>query len=282
MKFSILSILLFQFIIYFTMPLSVTCEEYDNDFISLLEMVYGEGLLSQWGINSIDQMFEGIDLKGLKLLDLGSGLGMYDIYLAKKHDIELVVVDPQESLVKRANITLEKHKNKLIGNVCFLLMKNPYNLNEFSDDLFDIVFSKESILHVPNEVKDAYFKEIYRVLKPSGKVLIMDWMHNSPIYGDNTRKIMEMDGLSFQLLMPLEYEGLLKRSRFEIIQFTDTTFHHEQLSQQNIDAIISLKEIIKIKFGEDVYNYSIESWGYQRDAFQSRELLTGIFKATKK
>jgi len=256
-------------------------EEYDNDFIALVEMIYGEGLLSQGGLKSIDEMFYGIDLNGLKLLDLGSGLGMYDIYLAKHNRVEIVGLDPQEVLVQRANVNLEKSKNDLKGHVSFLLMRNPNNLNEFSDNYFDIVFSKESILHVPHEVKESYFKEIYRVLKPNGKIIIMDWMHSGPIYTANTRKMMEMDGIVYQLSTPFEYDKILKKAGFNNIELIDTTCQHAKISQQNIDTIISIEDKIKSRFGEDVYNYSLESWTYQRDAFKTRDLLTGIFKASK-
>lgn len=256
-------------------------KEYEDDFIALVEMVYGEGLLSQGGINSIDEMFHGINLDGLKLLDLGSGLGMYDIYLAKHNRVEIVGLDPQEVLVQKAKINLEKSKIDLKGTVSFLLMKNSDNLDEFLDNSFDIVFSKESLLHVPYEVKESYFKEIYRVLKPNGKIVIMDWMHTRPVYTANTKKMMEMDGIVFQLSTPVEYENFLKKAGFNDIALIDTTAQHAELSQQNINTIASLEEEIKSRFGEDAYHYSIESWTYQRDAFKTKELLTGIFKAWK-
>lgn len=256
-------------------------QEYDNDFISLVEMVYGEGLLSQGGIHSIDEMLYGIDLEGLKVLDLGCGLGMYDIYLAKYHNTEIIAVDPLEKLIQKANLNLEDHKKTLVGSVSFLVMKNPNNLNEFLDDSFDVVFSKESMLHVPYEAKENCFKEIYRVLKPGGKIIIMDWMHSSPVYTDDTRRMMEMDGLTFQLLTPLEYQNILKSSGFDHIELADTTLKHAEISQQNMDTIIAIEDRIKTQFGEDAYKYSLESWTYQRNAFQTRELLTGILRANK-
>jgi phosphoethanolamine N-methyltransferase len=294
MKFRTLFLIFLQIVIYLdlygTPPTKAShqeavntsvSEEYEDDFIALVEMIYGEGLLSQGGINSIDEMFHGINLDGLKLLDLGSGLGMYDIYLAKRNCVEIVGLDPQEILVQKANLNLEKAKNDLKGTVSFSLMKNPNNLNGILDNSFDVVFSKESILHVPYEVKESYFKEIYRVLKPDGKIIIMDWMHSGPIYTANTRKMMEMDGIVFQLSTPSEYENFLKKAGFNDIELIDTTLQHAQFSQQNINTIISIEEKIKSSFGEDAYNYSIESWTYQRDAFKTRELLTGIFKAYK-
>lgn len=290
MKVKILLFIFLQLIISLSLYSEGPCQEmgqtsfkdYEDEFISLIEMVYGEGLLSQGGVESINEMFQGIDLDGLKVLDLGSGLGVYDIYLAKHHQVELIGIDPQEKLVERANSNLRKAEKDLKGSVSFLLMRNTNNLNQFPNDYFDIIFSKESILHVPNEVKEGYFKEIYRTLKPGGKIVIMDWLRSGPTYQENTKKMMEMDGIPYNLLTPIEYQEVLKNAGFKNIKFSDITSQHAQLTQQNIDKIISLENKIKSQFGEDTYNYSLESWGYQRDAFRSRDLLTGILKAEKK
>lgn len=273
--------IIIQALICFNLSANETIEKYDEDFVALLEMVYGEGLLSQGGVDSINGMFEGIDLDGLKVLDLGSGLGMYDLYLAENNQVDIIGLEPQESLIKKANLNLEKAIHSLKGSVSFIKMGNLDRLDEFKDHSFDIVYSKEALLHVPHESKQLYFEEIYRVLKPGGKIIIMDWMHREPDYTANTKKMMEMDGINFYLVRPFEYENILKKAGFKQIELRDTTLHHVQLSQQNIDSILTMVEKIQNTFGEDIYHYSLESWTYQRDAFQTGELLTGIFKAIK-
>ncbi|KAF3361797.1 Methyltransferase domain protein [Chlamydiales bacterium STE3] len=289
MKFRSTFCVFLQFLVYVHLlsneiidkPASQYSQEYDNDFVELVEMVYGDGLLSQGGMESIDEMFHGINLNDLKVLDLGSGLGMCDIYLAKNFNVQITGIDPQNKLIQKANQHLQVAQKDLMGSVSFSLMKDPNNLNQFEDNFFDIIYSKESILHVPHEVKESYFKEIYRVLKPGGQIIIMDWMHSGIKYSENTKKMMEMDGLFFQLLTPQEYQSILKKTGFKNIELVDITSNSVQISQQNIDTIMQVADKIIRRFGADSYKYSLDSWAYQKDAFKNRELLAGILKATK-
>ena len=50
----------------------------------------------------VDSMLEGIDLTGKKVLDLGSGLGGIDFYLAQKYAVEIVGVDVEPFIVDKA------------------------------------------------------------------------------------------------------------------------------------------------------------------------------------
>ncbi len=256
-------------------------EEYNDDFLELIEIVYGKGFLSQGGKEAVAEIVKDVSLEGKKVLDLGSGLGAPDIYLAQHYAVDIVGVDPQRSMVTKALQAVEEAKASFKGKVTFQWMEDRLSLKQFSDGEFDLVISKESILHVPVEKKSAYFKEVVRVLKPGGQIAIMDWMHSSPSYSANTKKMMEMDGIAFCLVTPDEYQSLLEGVGFTNIHFIDTTAMHAGISQDNIDAIKGRAEQIQKRIGPATYEYCLESWGYQRDAFTSHELITGIFRAKK-
>ena len=245
--------------------------EYDDVFLELSEMIYGSGFLSQGGPSEIDAMFTGINLTGLKILDLGCGLGGPALYLAKNNAVEVVGIDPQVSIVQRAQNKLHDVLQDLKGKVSFTVMTNPTNLKQFADNSFDLVFAIESMLHVPFEIKLDYFKDMHRVVKEHGQIVILDWMP-APTNKEHS--------LPFHLLTVSEFYNLLEAAGFEDIQYTDTTSSRVTCALQNIDTIIARADEIKQRFGQQIYEHALQGWTFQRDAFESRNVQVGFFRAT--
>ena len=254
---------------------------YDRNFIALVEMIYGSGFLSQGGRASVQSMVEGLHLNGCKILDIGSGLGGPCLYLAEQYDCEITGLEPQEWMVKKAQMNLHAAKDMLKGSIEFILMQAASNLQQFEEASFDVILSKEALLHLPLSAKEGFFAEIHRVLKPNGALVIMDWMRGSLDYSENTKKMMEQDGVAYHLIFCDKYLEFLRQAGFSEVTVQDITADHAIFSQQNVDRIQDLKSMIDSLYGEQVFWQSIDSWNWQRDAFKSRELLVGVFRARK-
>ncbi len=205
------------------------------------------------------------------MLDLGCGLGGPALYLARNNAVEIVGIDPQASIIQQAQNKLHTVLQDLKGKVSFTVMTNPTNLKQFADNSFDLIFAIESMLHVPFEIKLDYFKDMHRVVKERGQIVILDWMP-AP-----TNKEY---GLPFHLLIVSEFKNLLEIAGFEDIQYTDTTSSRFDCAVQNIDTIIARADEIKQRFGQQIYEHALQGWTFQRDAFESRNLQVGFFRAT--
>lgn len=111
--------------------------------------------------------------KGAKVLDLGCGNGrVYE--LLKDLGIKYYGLDISEELIN--------HAKKSVPNGHFVvsdLLKTPYDGNEF-----DLVLSVATLHHIPSGIaREQALKEIHRILKPEGYVMITAWYFwNKPNY----------------------------------------------------------------------------------------------------
>lgn len=248
---------------------------YDENFIELVEMIYGEGFLSQGGPAAVAHMVKGYALDNLKVLDIGAGLGGPALYLAECYSADITGLEPQQFLHARA--VQAAHGRELKGSLQYVLMEHPGNLRQFENATFDLILSKETFLHIPLPCKQAFFAEMRRILKPGGALIIMDWTSSGSL-SSNTQKMMEMDAVAYHLLTEDSYRSLLEQAGFVSICVEDITAETVQSCEENIEKIRALSSAIQEKYGQEVYDYCLESWGYQRDAFARRELTATIFR----
>lgn len=108
-------------------------------------------------------------IKNKKVLDIGCWSGQYD-KLAVSEAKELVGIDPDEEAIKFAQRTI-KGATFLQGSALDL---------PFKDKSFDVVMFNDVIEHVPKNSELTCIKEIYRVLKPDG-ILLLSTCYKHPI-----------------------------------------------------------------------------------------------------
>ena len=122
-------------------------------------------------INMMDyvgRLLELDDESFTKILDAGSGVGSTSIYLAKKYSNCIfygITISHYESFL--AGKLQKKYK---ISNVRF--QQGSYMKTSYSKNYFDRIFALESVIYAPN--KKEFVKEMRRILKPDGKIVILD------------------------------------------------------------------------------------------------------------
>jgi ubiquinone/menaquinone biosynthesis C-methylase UbiE len=108
-------------------------------------------------------------LKGKKVLEVGCGNGVQTNYIHEHYQPAAITgLDLNEGNICIAN--MEKDRRKFSG--IQFLVDNAQDMKNIPDNSFDIVINIESAFHYPD--KEAFLKELYRVLVPGGSYLIAD------------------------------------------------------------------------------------------------------------
>ena len=111
--------------------------------------------------------------KGLKILDLGCGDGTTAIPAAGL-GADVLGVDIAKNLVEAGNKRAKEHS---LTN-CKFQEGDASNLHEFEDHRFDLVVSIFGAMFAPKPFDVA--KEMVRVTRPGGRIIMGNWIPNDP------------------------------------------------------------------------------------------------------
>nr|WP_298102588.1 class I SAM-dependent methyltransferase [uncultured Shinella sp.] len=150
---------------------AATEAEYDEAAIRFLGVMWGEGYLSPGGPAEVDRVLAGIDLTGKSILDFGCGAGGITLHIARTYrPAEIVGYDVEQPVIERAKAAAAA---QALSSIARFVARPPGRL-PFDDGAFDVVFSKDAMIHVPD--KEALFAELFRVLRPGGMLAASDWL----------------------------------------------------------------------------------------------------------
>lgn len=123
------------------------------------------------------------DIKGLKLLDLGSGAGESAVWFAM-HGADVTATDLSPEMCEVIKKVATHYGTSLNSTVC-----NAEDLSQFADASFDIVFAANVLHHVE---LDKCLSEIKRVLKPGGRLASWDPVAHNPVINVYRNMAMEV------------------------------------------------------------------------------------------
>jgi len=156
-----------------------------------IDVIYDENIrpYTKYPFQLCRRLFQRFNIrKREKLLDVGCGRGDF-LKEFKGLGLEVFGLDHQEShseILKNIEVRYSNIEN------------SPF---PFNSEMFDIVFSKSVIEHLRNP--ENFIKEIYRVLKPGGKIIIMtpDWQSQRCIFYDDYTHVHPYTNMGIENLL---------------------------------------------------------------------------------
>ncbi|MCR9264728.1 MAG: class I SAM-dependent methyltransferase [Flavobacteriaceae bacterium] len=157
-----------------------------------------------------------IPLKGMKVLDMGSGLGGPCRMLADEYDCHATGIDLSSEFVHTANAL-----SKLVG----LSQKTHFVQGSatelpFEDNSFDMVWTQHVQMNIPDKQK--FYSEAYRVLRPGGHFLYYDIFRKNDDLVTYPMPWAAHEGLSF-LFKGEEMAKIMAELGFTLKSKTDQT-----------------------------------------------------------
>lgn len=256
--------------------MSTDHEEYDDRMLTLLQMVWGEGFLSPGGPQAVRAIMRGMDLDGRRVLDIGCGLAGLDQVLLTLGAGHVTGIDVAERIVALGS---ERIRRAGLSNRIDIQLVEPGPL-PFADGTFDVVFGKDSWLHIPD--KAAHFAEVKRVLKPGGRLAAGDWMKAPGPYSRDMEYFFEMEGLTYHLVTLAEYGTFLHEAGFVDIRLDDITEEyrveaHDELARMKGE----LATVMLAELGEKGNAHFLEDWRSLTVVLDKGDLRPARFCATR-
>ena len=230
---------------------------YNNQVISFLEELWGDGFLSPGGSDEVKKVLEGIKIKDQRVLDIGSGSGACAGLLAKNYlakqvvgiDVEPPVCDAARDYVSAAGLS-EKISIELVS---------PGQL-PFEDGSFQVVFSKDSIIHIPD--KSALALDVFRVLKPGGQFVASDWLisHDGKPSPEMSEYI-KAEGLDFAMASPGEYKDALVKAGFVEIELVNSNPWYSKIAANELEWLKGpYRKDLSERHGKEFIDHQVEIW----------------------
>jgi phosphoethanolamine N-methyltransferase len=251
-------------------------DEYDDNMVGLLELVWGQGFLSPGGPDNVKETVAGLDLADKLVLDIGCGVGGPALVLAGELGARVIGVDIEAPLIARAKANAEEAG--LAERVEFRRVEpGPLPLDDAS---VDIVFSCGCFIHVDD--KPALFREVHRVLRPGGPLACYDWMKGDEPYGADMRHWFKMEGLTYQMETLEAHRHLLEDAGFSEVEVRDDSRAYRDVAQREYEAMQGpLKARMIDLLGQKEQERFLENWRASVIVLDKGELRPGFYRGVK-
>ena len=232
-------------------------EHYPLDSILFLEEMWGDGFLSPGGPEEGERLLSGVNLEGTTVVDIGSGAGGVPILLADRYGAARVIgLDVETTMVAHARAKVERAG---LADRIEIRKVEPGPM-PLPDAGVDMVFSKDSIVHIPD--KEALAADAFRVLKPGGWFVASDWLisHDgepSPEMADYIAK----EDLDFGMASPARYRRALEAAGFVDVSLTNRNPWYRGVAREELARLEgSGRDAFLRVLGEAALDAQVETW----------------------
>ncbi|MEM8497505.1 MAG: methyltransferase domain-containing protein [Pseudomonadota bacterium] len=251
-------------------------EEYDEATIRQLELIWGKGFMAPGGAGLVQQVLEGINVRGKRILDIGCGLGGGALAMARDLGARVVGIDLEAPLIANAQGLLQ---NTVYEGVTEFHHSKPGPL-DFDDESFDVVYSVGAFTQTPD--KSGLFSESFRVLRSDGHIVSYDWTKAPGPLSEEMQIWIALEGLTYEMVSIEEQCSLLSDAGFKGVNGRDDQGWYANQACLELEQLQGgLSAEMAEQFGEERAALFVEDWRAMVAVLARAELVPAFFSGRK-
>jgi phosphoethanolamine N-methyltransferase len=248
-------------------------EQYSLNGIFKYEWIFGDGFLGYGEPDTTKNLIEQMSWKpGTRVLDVGSGLGGPAFLMSSKYKAVVTGVD-----LTKETVQIAKDRQKASGFKNVEFFQGDIHQMEWEEGAFDIIWSRETLLHVPN--KDELFQKFHSWLAPGGALMITDYSKSKGRGSDKFENYVKESG--YPLIESTTYADHIKQAGFKDVNVKDQSDFLIQLLKENLKKFEDKKQEFIDRFSEEDYTSFKARWELKLDCSLSKDMKWCWFSAVK-
>jgi len=245
-------------------------DEYYDNMITMLELIWGEGYMAPGGPGNVAKMLNGIETYGKRILDIGCGIGGPAFEMARTYGANVVGIDLEAPLIARA---MQSAADLKLNNKCTFETVTAGSL-PFAAESFDIVVSSGAFTQVAD--KAGILAEAYRVLQPEGYLSSYEWFRSAGEYSDDMRYWFKIEGLTYELETLDGYRDQFVNAGFVDVVAKNATAWYRGEVRREYDLIKGdlFPRMVEL-LGQEDADHFVENWRAMAVVIEKNEMRQG-------
>jgi len=248
--------------------------QYSRAGILRYEMIFGADYVSTGGAATTDVLCNqlGTSLRpGVRVLDVGSGIGGAAFHLAKTYGAKVTGIDLAEEMVA---IALERVAERGVSDSVNFLLGDVLETS-FAEP-FDIIWSRDAFMHIPD--KPRLFGRLHELLAKGGRLVITDYARGKKPGSPEFERYIETTG--YDVLEPSEYGKLLRAAGFRDVVADDATARFIEILESERDRLVTKRAEFLTLFSEADLTYLVDRWEMKVRFCRDGDMKWGNFLAS--